>query len=279
MFCCTVVSIGATLGVISTVDTDGEWDADRYIGCWLGCDRLLTYHWEVRDRIVQVVDVARGMATTHNALLESATTTSGCTLFWGTHKWVDVVFSRTEPSLIEDGDEASVLVLFENDSRRFMVLTVDLEKSFSTSSLVVVKGKECYTTPKGSSIRPYLFMDVSGKNMKVVYTIPNSGYLTVFSLPLKKGGKMTKLHDSCRYVSKEGDNLIGLDFDCHDIFRFQPHVFVCKLVGPHPLLRRGLTVNVFPCTTTTGAMLRTVNDTQTGLTLCRCQVQFSTFFF
>ncbi|KAH3761650.1 hypothetical protein Pelo_6528 [Pelomyxa schiedti] len=108
--------------------------------------------------------------------------------------------------------------------------------------------------------------------MKVVYTIPNSGYLTVFSLPLKKGGKMTKLHDSCRYVSKEGDNLIGLDFDCHDIFRFQPHVFVCKLIGPHPLLRRGLIVNVFPCTTTTGAMLRTVNDTQTGLTLCRCQM-------
>ncbi|KAH3714433.1 hypothetical protein Pelo_19057 [Pelomyxa schiedti] len=131
-----------------------------------------------------------------------------------------------------------------------MVLTVDLEKSFSTSSLVVVKGggPECYYTPKGTFCMPYLFMDVSGKSMKVVYKVPSSDYVSMFSLTLKTG-KTTEVHNSCRYSNKESDQLIRLDFGFQDLFTPGR---VWNLVCINPLLQPGLVV--LPRTITGGMM-------------------------
>ncbi|KAH3731303.1 hypothetical protein Pelo_17867 [Pelomyxa schiedti] len=271
--------------------------------CWLGCDRFLTSHWEGPDRLLQVVDVAHYGRNTSRNVVGSNIETSGCLLFWGTHKWilmwkpgellihrvaqlhnlngsntrscslhplippqhsgVDVVFSHSEPSLIEDGNEASIIALFDHDCSRFLFLTVDLEKSFAISSLVVVNGPQCHTTPKGTCCTPALFMDESGQKLKVVYTteVTAGGYVPVFSLTLKTG-TVTKLKDrTCGSVTKESDQMVGLDFECRDLFSSDPADG--NLVGNHLLPQRGLTVCELPCT----AGCRAVRDTMTGVTL------------
>ncbi|KAH3723078.1 hypothetical protein Pelo_18217 [Pelomyxa schiedti] len=138
LFFSTVVSIGPTLGVVNTDETD-EWTP-----CFSQAFDM------------QVMDLTAVTART------TQSPPYHCDKFWGSHKWVlawrpgelyihkvvispspswvlldgaygvvNVVFSRTEPGTVGFGDEALVMVLTCDRKR---VMTVDLEKSFSAGT-------------------------------------------------------------------------------------------------------------------------------------------------
>ncbi|KAH3723073.1 hypothetical protein Pelo_18225 [Pelomyxa schiedti] len=66
---------------------------------------------------------------------------------------LDVAFSHSEPALIKgEGDEASMVFgfgIYQTDRPRATLLTVDLARSFSAGSLVVVREKGFSGDPVG----------------------------------------------------------------------------------------------------------------------------------
>ncbi|KAH3763990.1 hypothetical protein Pelo_4151 [Pelomyxa schiedti] len=182
-----------------------------------------------------------------------------------------VVFSHNEPAgLVGFGDEVSVLVQCGESGMR--VLTVDLDKSFSSSSMVVVRKSPVRIVPKGvSSWIPHLFMDhQSGGEAKVV-CLGCGQSLSAFAVSLRTG-KQIKLCDGCVQTSKANDHLvrIGLVNGAVHAIKFY-NVFTGTEIPTEncqTLLDRGLILKLVQ-QGTSGSLVGVI-DEQTSVTLCLC---------
>ncbi|KAH3723072.1 hypothetical protein Pelo_18224 [Pelomyxa schiedti] len=220
----TVVSIGPTLGVVSTSETN-LWTTHHSRLCWLDPDRLLACHSITRTTCI--FDFSRGPHPRVDPI--PCPPVGPC---WGNHKWavargpgagvsmgaghlpcegpemrdLDVVFSHSEPALIKgEGDEASMVFGFgavqpKTDRPRATLLTVDLARSFSSGSLVVVRETGFSGDPEGVlwCCRPLIFMDDSGHPVVV-----HEGGNCSFAVSLWTG-KRTKLCDQIYAMKVNG---------------------------------------------------------------------------
>ncbi|KAH3759114.1 tripartite motif-containing protein 21 [Pelomyxa schiedti] len=176
---------------------------------------------------------------------------------------LDVVFSCTEPSLIAEGNEALVLVSRENERR---LLTVDLGKTISTGSLVVVKERICATL-WGSLCLPYLFVDDSGRNVKVVFLVPERRATYSFDV---NTAQTSKLCDSFRDSWKFSDRLVNVGNTPFDVFTGQvnlPATVPCETDLDESLMNRDLFLGPV------SDEWRAVIDAQTGLFVMDKQVR------
>ncbi|KAH3723079.1 hypothetical protein Pelo_18218 [Pelomyxa schiedti] len=184
-----------------------------------------------------------------------------------THSNVDVVFSRTEPGLIGPGDEA--LVFFSHRDVRYSrrLLTVDLQKSFSTGSVVVVREGPEGVIPPSSYCDPFLFVDGSGHAMVLNQVQQGvTSTFSVFSVCLLTG-KRTKLGDASERVEKVSNKLVRLDRQTYNVFTGE--VVFPDGVPQQTILDRGLAIDSkLTPSPGTSVMSRAVIDSETGLTLC-----------
>ncbi|KAH3722483.1 hypothetical protein Pelo_18812 [Pelomyxa schiedti] len=132
---------------------------------------------------------------------------------------LDVVFSHSEPALIEgEGDEASMVFGFgaaqpKTDRPRDTLLTVDLARSFSAGSLVIVREKGFSGDPEGVlwCCYPFIFMDDSGHPVVV-----HEGGNCAFAVSLWTGER-TKLCDNI-FTTKVNGRLARIDMNIPFIF-------------------------------------------------------------
>ncbi|KAH3731756.1 hypothetical protein Pelo_17412 [Pelomyxa schiedti] len=307
----TVVSIGPTLGVVSTSETN-VWTPNHSRLCWLDQPhRLLAYHQTPYRRGEPHSGFPAPCIFDFSPLWGPNVDPIPCPPAlhrWGNHKWavgwdrvqlyvqrvdnktadggqaqgfpwvpvtvpvrdtemrdLDVVFSHSEPALIEgEGDEASMVFGFvgrcqaTTDRPRDTLLTVDLARSFSAGALVVVR-------EQGLPLNcdPFIFMDDSGHPVVVQEGGSCSFAVSVWT------GERTKLCDHM-YATKVSGRLVRIDTNVYDVFTGKVCPFIPVDAPFQPLMDRGLVVTAPAPTPGSFCTFQSVIDAQTGCVLCRC---------
>ncbi|KAH3722680.1 hypothetical protein Pelo_18614 [Pelomyxa schiedti] len=143
-------------------------------------------------------------------------------------------------------------------------MTVDLERSFSSGSLVVVKeGRDLTTWEPSNCNPPCLFVDdASGHSVDV------EREHGAFVPDLTTGERKKLSKGRWLGISKAGHNPVRVGEVTYNVFTHQPCTSVIWPREAHqPLIDRGLIVRK-ETSTITSTVCSTLIEAQTGLTLC-----------